>query len=115
MKKIIALVVLAFMLVSTTLPTQAYTITEKNCAFLNGRISSVEKSKRFVSVTVKVTEKGKWKNNYYTLKLTKAEYKEWKAEEGKIKKNQKVEIWLYKNHTKSIYDDEFIHIRKGWF
>lgn len=102
------------MMFSVTTPTKAYKVTNKNTAFLNGRITSIEKGKSVV-ITVKVTEKSKWKNNYYAIDLTKAEYKEWKAEEGKVKKNQKVEIWLYKNHTKSIYDDEFIHIRKGWF
>lgn len=90
------------------------TIDDFNTVVLNGQVYNVEKvNKKEIEITCLVTKKSQWYDNLYSIIIDKAEWKAWQREEGKVKRNTKVKVWLYKNETnKNIYDDVFIHINK---
>lgn len=111
MKKVV-LFILLFCILSTSIVNVKGCDFYQDTVFLKGKITKIVKTKKSVSITVKVTNKGKWNNSLYKMKLTKGEFADWVDEEGKVKKNQNVEIWLFTKGTKSIYDDEFTHIMK---
>lgn len=111
MKKAILFITLFCILFTSAVNVKAYDLSQ-DTVILKGKITKIVKTKKSVSITVKVTNKGKWNKNPYKMKLTKGEFADWVDEEGKVKKNQKVEMWLFTKGTKSIYDDEFIHIMK---
>ena len=85
--------------------TETELFTDANTREVRGKICKIRKGKQ-VSVCVKADKRK------YKISLSKGEYADWMAEQGKVRKGTRVILWLYTMETKSKADDVVLNIRK---
>lgn len=99
------------MLISSNVNAQKIIrLSEDNSYFINAKITQIKKYRKSGEVIIKLKDIC-GRRHYMTL--SDLEFEDWEAEEGKVKKKQKVQITIWNNDTPDNYkDDEVVHIMK---
>ena len=79
-----------------------------NTRDIRGVVRKITKGKR----NVKISVYAKADKRKYSITLSKGEYTDWIAEQGKVHKGTKVRLWTYTMETETVKDDVVLNIRK---
>lgn len=126
MKKNILTAILTSMALSMTVPVTAYagtvatqltaiatpTFDSTNTASVGGVITKIKKTKKKGRKISVVLFGGAYEGHRYSIKLSKLEWKDWNAEQGKIHTGDGVVCWMYNNGTADVSDDIILNIHK---
>jgi hypothetical protein len=97
------------MLISSKVDAKVIRLSEDNSYDIGAKITQIRK---YRNGDVRIKLKDICGHRHY-MTLSDFEFEDWEAEEGKIKKKQKVKITIYNNDTPDNYkDDEVVHIMK---
>lgn len=81
---------------------------DSNTRDIKGVVRKITKGKR----NVKISVYAKADKRKYSITLSKGEYADWIAEQGKVCKGTKVRLWTYTMETETVKDDVVLNIRK---